>query len=1050
VVAPARVGYGRAVPLDPAGYRVRTPQGEVRLRAEPCPSGPPPEEERALLDAALFALTAAFESGSRGATLVMRALLHDLGVEDGIDDGVVTQRDELSSQRLEYEARFGTLRADRVPPEVLVTPTIELPSIPPAPPEPESPGTFFDVRFVDETGQAIASLPVVFELDGEAPEVTTNPAGVAHLDHPRPASATISVVESADLDKILHQRWTKFRPQKAPKEGNTTEVVFEGQDVGPIAVKPAVSNRVLIKPPLGAIFMELWDKGGRVRHGRRSYTLAGPMPLEGTTDEQGRLRHTDVFPGDYTLTLDVDTLEEDGSEGTVSYDSPAVVLSEAAPAQVRMLGIAPDPALVRLRGLVFDRNKTFVKPGAVEVFGNIRELCESYDGGSLLIVGHTDTTGEPSINDPLSLARAKSVEAYLKGDVDTWLQNYDQQGKGKWGNREDQQMLLALPDADPDTIGAERELGPNPTGKEAPDDDLVTWFQRTRGLTVDGVAGPETRRRLVTEYMELDGISLPGDDFSLEVVVHGCGENFPLDDSGEELDARPAVERDDESDLHDRRVELFFFDAEFGIVPKPPGQNSKPGSTQYPAWRQRARVVDDFEPASALTEAKLIEMEDALFRTNSAVLMPEGEQPSSSEHGSTNGIGIIAAALRFNEEQAPKKLLIAGHTDTEASAAFNRPLSRERAELTFTLLAGKRDRFAELADARHKVADYKQILSWCSFAIPDTFTCDPGDIDDDATSGVEAVQNFQSQYNAGKEALGCDDQPDLVVDGIMGPATWRAIFDVYERDLRDELGVDAEGLADLRSHLRFLADDVRHVGFGESHPIEEPKKDQFRSQTNRRVELLFFGPGEEPDIDVLRNDPESSEVYDAEIYDRSTVAFDFPISDVVISPLRVFLLDEQRKRMGADPSSPDATARVAGAPYRITFPSGEVRVGYADKDGMLTETDVPDFESCTLEWGARDGNDSISTEASASSPDDLDNDFGLPETAEDAEAFFLYRGTLILRGARGAGRILDFLANMGHRGNEAARRREFSEFYSASDNGLVASVHGTGRPAPTG
>src|SRR4051794_30337328 len=74
----------------------------------------------------------------------------------------------------------------------------------------------------------------------------------------------------------------------------------------------------------------------------------------------------------------------------------------------------------------------------------------------------------------------------------------------------------------------------------------------------------------------------------IDVIAHGVGENFPLDDSGEELDDAPA---DEKADPIDRRVELFFFDPEFGITPPPPGKNSKPGSTEYPAWRDRTTEV---------------------------------------------------------------------------------------------------------------------------------------------------------------------------------------------------------------------------------------------------------------------------------------------------------------------------------------------------------------------------------------------------------------------------------------------------------------------------
>src|SRR5690606_37828826 len=93
-------------------------------------------------------------------------------------------------------------------------------------------------------------------------------------------------------------------------------------------------------------------------------------------------------------------------------------------------------------------------------------------------------------------------------------------------------------------------------------------------------------------YMALDGVELDAAEFQITGVAHGCGENFPLNDSGQELDE---AHLDGKEDALDRRVELFFFDPEFGIVPKPKGELSKKGSKQYPAWRKLAKVVSEGE-----------------------------------------------------------------------------------------------------------------------------------------------------------------------------------------------------------------------------------------------------------------------------------------------------------------------------------------------------------------------------------------------------------------------------------------------------------------------
>src|SRR5690606_9584255 len=128
--------------------------------------------------------------------------------------------------------------------------------------------------------------------------------------------------------------------------------------------------------------------------------------------------------------------------------------------------------------------------------------------------------------------------------------------KKRWGPTEDQHMLRALPDYP----------------QRPPGQDPVRWFQSTRGLEVDGVAGPQTRRKLIEAYMARDGTSLPRE---IDAVPHGCGEAFPLDSTGLDIDVAPV---DGSGEPLDRRVELFFFCDKLGVQPPPASNVSKPGS----------------------------------------------------------------------------------------------------------------------------------------------------------------------------------------------------------------------------------------------------------------------------------------------------------------------------------------------------------------------------------------------------------------------------------------------------------------------------------------
>ena len=233
--------------------------------------------------------------------------------------------------------------------------------------------------------------------------------------------------------------------------------------------------------------------------------------------------------------------------------------------KLRIVSVQPYVARVRLIGGFFDTGKCFVLPRGLDGIRGVVRMYDDYPKSKLLAVGHTDTKGKPAYNDTLSVERAEAVKDYLTDNVDGWYKWYETSApvEERWGSKEDHLMIGALPDAK----------------TRQPEEESVRWYQRTRGLTVDGIAGTETRHALIREYMELDGTSLPK---GIEVVAHGCGENFPAKATG-----------DDTAEEENRRVEFFFFDGKLGVEPPPKGKNSAKGSTDYPEWVKRVKRNDD-------------------------------------------------------------------------------------------------------------------------------------------------------------------------------------------------------------------------------------------------------------------------------------------------------------------------------------------------------------------------------------------------------------------------------------------------------------------------
>jgi outer membrane protein OmpA-like peptidoglycan-associated protein len=294
--------------------------------------------------------------------------------------------------------------------------------------------------------------------------------------------------------------------------------------------------------------------------------------------------------------------------------------------QPHRIVVAPDVVCAVLSGMFFSTNKDFLLPGTFDSIRQVRALYEAFPQGKVLIVGHTDTTSTPEVNDPLSLRRARAVEAYLKDDVDTWYARYDSSvpSEQRWGQLEDDAMLSQA-----------RGFVPRSDRAAA-----LRTFQQSRGLNASGVADQATRKQLIKEYMDQDGTSLPSD---VEVTTHGCGENFPLSEDGGELDEHAA---DGVESAANRRVEVFFFSKEKGIDPPVPGDNSAKGSSEYPAWRKQA-----FEHVFGVDMAEL----------HLVLKRPDGEALAAARYQLAAGDQVLAVGATGPDGRL-QHIIEGGHT----------------------------------------------------------------------------------------------------------------------------------------------------------------------------------------------------------------------------------------------------------------------------------------------------------------------------------------------------------------------------------------------------
>ncbi len=275
------------------------------------------------------------------------------------------------------------------------------------------------------------------------------------------------------------------------------------------------------------------------------------------------------------------------------------------------------------------------------------------------------------------------------------------------------------------------------------------------------------------------------------------------------------------------------------------------------------KAVSPKVPFAPTLPMLVLEVEDALFSLDSAVFLPSAPSGPSGADGDdvetanpnpaasgASGLGVVATLFQYLNAHEGKFMVIAGHTDTSGGVQYNFGLSEKRGKALLAVIENDRDTWKATCQPQHRVEDYQQILAHWKQRLG--WDCDPGPVDGalgDKTK--KALQNFRDKYNASKADLKIS-QPDLPAAALGGEKLkaeyWGAFFDLYQYELAEGMGVDAAGLDAYRKKVKFVDDGKKVLGCGESFPIEKPKRDNYRSQTNRRVEILLFDEEEKPDL----------------------------------------------------------------------------------------------------------------------------------------------------------------------------------------------------------
>ena len=223
---------------------------------------------------------------------------------------------------------------------------------------------------------------------------------------------------------------------------------------------------------------------------------------------------------------------------------------------------------------------------------------------------------------------------------------------------------------------------------------------------------------------------------------------------------------------------------------------------------------------------------------------------------------VMREVAKRLKEHGEEKLVILGHTDKQGPDIYNQFLSERRARSAYAYLTFGRDSKTEAEAVDEWDRLRRQRPPGTERSIHDTWGAreyqymlqDLGyyrgnitEVHDEPTSG--AVRNFQRKHQD-------DDKKPLVIDGVVGDKTWRALIRAYlEQDSLDVkadrflLNVNAEkkcdGSKDTKDTPVKDGGIVKWLGTGEDDPVKNggPTRNDGNTidawRPNRRTEFLF-------------------------------------------------------------------------------------------------------------------------------------------------------------------------------------------------------------------
>ncbi len=164
------------------------------------------------------------------------------------------------------------------------------------------PADTFEAQFVDETGQGIDGVEVVFSHSTQDQSQITDGDGVAKISSLEAVS--VKFADLSALESVLAARWAEVRTPNIPQGDNVHEFAF-AENLDSVLLVSGARSTIVITPPTNDLVIRLVDQDGAPVP-NRDFVVVLPSGEErnGTTGPDGVGRIADVTAGgDATVTF---------------------------------------------------------------------------------------------------------------------------------------------------------------------------------------------------------------------------------------------------------------------------------------------------------------------------------------------------------------------------------------------------------------------------------------------------------------------------------------------------------------------------------------------------------------------------------------------------------------------------------------------------------------------------------------------------------------------------------------------------------------------------